>query len=41
MGNTGILLRAYIYARLLGRDGLKRVSEFATLNANYLLNDCN
>jgi glycine dehydrogenase subunit 2 len=35
-GNTGILLRAYIYARLLGRDGLKRVSEFATLNANYL-----
>lgn len=37
MGNTGILLRAYIYSRLLGRDGLKRVSEFATLNANYLL----
>jgi glycine dehydrogenase subunit 2 len=37
MGNTGILLRAYIYARLLGRDGLKRVSQFATLNANYLL----
>jgi glycine dehydrogenase subunit 2 len=36
-GNTGILLRAYIYACLLGRDGLKRVSEFATLNANYLL----
>ena len=37
MGNTSILLRAYIYARLLGRDGLKRVSQFATLNANYLL----
>lgn len=37
MGNTGILLRAYFYARLLGREGLKRVSEFATLNANYLL----
>jgi glycine dehydrogenase subunit 2 len=37
MGNTGILLRAYIYARLLGREGLKRVSKFATLNANYLL----
>lgn len=37
MGNTGILLRAYIYACLLGRDGLKRVSKFATLNANYLL----
>lgn len=38
MGNTGILLRAYVYARLLGRDGLKRVAKFATLNANYLLN---
>lgn len=37
MGNAGILLRAYIYARLLGRTGLKRVAEFATLNANYLL----
>lgn len=36
MGNTGILLRAYFYARLLGREGLKRVSEIATLNANYL-----
>lgn len=37
MGNTGILLRAYLYARLLGKEGLKRVAEFATLNANYLL----
>jgi glycine dehydrogenase subunit 2 len=37
MGNTGILLRAYLYARLLGCEGLKRVSQFATLNANYLL----
>ena len=37
MGNAGIILRAYMYARLLGREGLKRVSEFATLNANYLL----
>lgn len=37
MGNAGILLRAYVYIRLLGRMGLKRVSEFATLNANYLL----
>jgi len=36
-GNMGILLRAYIYARLLGRDGMKRVAEYATLNANYLL----
>jgi glycine dehydrogenase subunit 2 len=37
MGNAGILLRAYIYMRLLGREGMIRVAEFATLNANYLL----
>lgn len=37
MGNAGILLRAYIYALLLGREGMQRVAEFATLNANYLL----
>jgi len=37
MGNAGIILRAYFYARLLGREGLHRVAEFATLNANYLL----
>lgn len=37
MGNAGIILRAYFYARLLGKEGLHRVSEFATLNANYLL----
>ncbi|QDQ39845.1 glycine dehydrogenase subunit 2 [Legionella geestiana] len=37
MGNAGILLRAAFYIRLLGREGLVRVSEYATLNANYLL----
>ncbi|HFE38359.1 MAG TPA: glycine dehydrogenase subunit 2, partial [Gammaproteobacteria bacterium] len=37
MGNAGILLRAYIYARLLGKEGMVRVAEFATLNANYLM----
>ncbi len=36
MGNSGVLLRAYIYMRMLGRDGMRRVAEFATLNANYL-----
>lgn len=36
-GNAGIILRAYIYARFLGREGLKRVAQFATLNANYLM----
>jgi glycine dehydrogenase subunit 2 len=39
-GNVGIMLRAYVYARMLGRDGLQRVSEFAVLNANYLLRKC-
>ncbi len=36
-GNTGVLLRAYCYIRSHGPDGLKRVSENAVLNANYLL----
>ncbi|KOR33003.1 glycine dehydrogenase [Achromatium sp. WMS3] len=36
-GNVGIILRAYVYARMLGKDGLQRVAEFSTLNANYLL----
>ena len=36
MGNAGILVRALAYALLLGRDGMRRVSEFATLNANYM-----
>jgi glycine dehydrogenase subunit 2 len=35
-GNAGVLLRAYVYARLLGREGMPRVAEYATLNANYL-----
>lgn len=39
MGNAGILLRAYFYIRVLGKEGLSRVSEFATLNANYLLTE--
>jgi glycine dehydrogenase subunit 2 len=37
MGNAGVLLRAYIYMRLLGREGMSQVGEFATLNANYML----
>lgn len=37
MGNAGVLLRAYIYALMLGPDGMTRVAEFATLNANYLM----
>ena len=36
-GNVGVNLRAYIYALLLGKEGMPRVAEFATLNANYLM----
>jgi len=36
-GNTGVLVRAYAYISTHGPDGLKRVSENAVLNANYLL----
>ncbi|MBI1865620.1 MAG: aminomethyl-transferring glycine dehydrogenase subunit GcvPB, partial [Nitrospirae bacterium] len=35
-GNVGILVRAYAYIRTLGAEGLRRVAEIATLNANYL-----
>ena len=42
-GNFAILVRAYAYIIMLGREGLIRVSEQAVLNANYLmtsLKDC-
>jgi glycine dehydrogenase subunit 2 len=38
-GNAGVLLRAYVYMRLLGAEGMRRVAEYATLNANYLLTE--
>lgn len=37
MGNAGVLMRAYVYARMLGNKGMRRVADFATLNANYLM----
>ncbi len=37
MGNAGVLLRAYVYMRMVGRDGMERIAEYATLNANYLM----
>ena len=37
MGNAGVLLRAYVYLRMLGDEGMQRVADFATLNANYLM----
>jgi len=36
-GNVGILLRAYAYLRVHGRDGLAAVGQHAVLNAAYLL----
>ena len=36
-GNFGVLVRAYTYIRGLGPDGLRRVSEMAVLNANYVM----
>jgi len=35
-GNFSNMIRAYAYIRSLGPDGLKAVSEYAVLNANYL-----
>lgn len=35
-GNFAVNLRAYTYIRMLGAEGLRRVSEDAVLNANYL-----
>jgi glycine dehydrogenase subunit 2 len=35
-GNFGILVRAYVYLRMLGAPGLRRLAETAVLNANYL-----
>lgn len=37
MGNSGVLLRAHTYLKLLGKNGAKRVGQFAALNANYLM----
>ncbi len=36
MGNIGVLLQAYVYLRLLGRQGVRRVSSMAVLNAAYV-----
>ena len=36
-GNTGMCVRALAYIRALGAPGLRRVTECAVLNANYVL----
>ncbi len=35
-GNFGVLLKAYAYILLLGREGLIQASELAVLSANYI-----
>ncbi len=35
-GQIGVLLRAFVYIRALGSDGLRNASEKAVLSANYL-----
>jgi glycine dehydrogenase subunit 2 len=36
-GNFGVMVKAYAYILMLGREGLIRVSEQAVLNANYIM----
>ncbi|MCY9253510.1 aminomethyl-transferring glycine dehydrogenase subunit 2, partial [Bacillus paranthracis] len=36
-GNFGINVRAYTYIRSMGPDGLRAVTEYAVLNANYMM----
>jgi glycine dehydrogenase subunit 2 len=36
-GNFGINVRAYTYMKTMGAEGLKKVSQMAVLNANYLM----
>jgi glycine dehydrogenase subunit 2 len=35
-GNFSVLLKAYIYILMMGKNGLKETSEIAVLNANYM-----
>ena len=35
-GNFGMVIRALIYAKMLGAEGMRRTSEMAVLNANYI-----
>ena len=35
-GNFGILLRAFVYIKMLGEEGVKDMTKHAILNANYI-----
>ncbi|MEW6025678.1 MAG: aminomethyl-transferring glycine dehydrogenase subunit GcvPB [Planctomycetota bacterium] len=36
-GNIAVIIRAYVYIRMMGPDGLKKASQMAVLNANYVM----
>jgi glycine dehydrogenase subunit 2 len=36
-GHFGMLVRAFTYIAMHGPDGLRKISEYAVLNANYLM----
>ena len=35
-GNFGVILRAFVYLKMVGCDGLRRIGENALINANYI-----
>ncbi len=37
-GNYGVMIRSYAYILTMGAAGLKKASEMAVLNANYMMN---
>ncbi len=39
--NFGVMVRAWVYIRMMGSDGLKKVAQNAVINANYLLSKIN
>jgi glycine dehydrogenase subunit 2 len=35
-GNYGVAIKAYTYMRIMGKTGMRAISDYAVLNANYL-----
>jgi glycine dehydrogenase subunit 2 len=35
-GHFGMMARAYTYMRMHGKEGIRKIAEYAVLNANYL-----
>jgi len=36
-GNFGVMVRAYVYILTMGAEGLKKASQYAVMNANYIM----